>query len=984
EANLFFGREREARQLLARVISERLVLFYAQSGAGKSSLIHTRLIPQLEAADFTVLPVGRVSGELPAGVAAVDNIYAFNLRLSLDQSQRDPNRLSHLPLSDFLARLTMSADGQRWYYDETAGQEPAGAGDNESPYVLIIDQFEEIITTHVAYWSQREDFFRQLDRAMAVEPLLWVVLTLREDYVAALEPYAPLLADRLRARFYMERMSVDAALQAITRPAKLGDRPFAPGVAETLVDNLRQVHIPGQTGTHPGQYVEPVQLQVVCYKLWDSLKSRPANPISAADLQAAGDVDTALAEFYEQVVETTVAQTGVPEITLRRWFGQQLITEAGSRGTVNQGEQHTAGLPNRTVELLANQYLLHAEIRSGGIWYELVHDRFVEPIVQANRAWDERRLARNPLAKARQTWLAGGRSPAKLLRGAALKEAKAYAEAYPADTTADERQFLEESSQRLNPLATVVQLWLEGERKPDLLLRGRQLTEARAFAADNPGDLAADELEFLRASERQVELEQEQAVQAARRRRYAVITASVIIIWLAALLIWAIRNETVARREQAIAEVAQKTAVAAQRAAESDRAAANAARATAEAREAEAVFARATAYARATEVKVAEIQANKVAKALADSLAALLPTEMPPTPTPTPIIALLPTPTPPPLLPTPTSTPTPTATADQTATVQIAQTRLAEVRATETAAPRPVSPSGKLVFISNRFSNDKSVGHLFTMNADGSDLRQLTRDIASEPNYSAIADKIIYSKPQFGNIVALFTIRPNGAEEQGIDEQFWDNWEPVFAPDGLRLAFNSSRENRDWEIYSRNLDGSDLRWLNCGSNAPAEFPELLKWAPAWSPDGKKIAFVVSAERSQYAGQASIWVMDAAGANCQPLTGLPGAVDKYPDWSPDGRQIVFVSNRNGAFELFIMDAEGRNQRQAPTPAKFPQHINYPAWSPDGNWFTFSASTTPGDSTPDDIFVMTIAGQHLTNLTNGAPGQNENWYSDWIED
>ena len=69
QSSLFFGRESEARDLLARVVSERLLLFYAQSGAGKSSLINTRLIPQLQEEGFAVLPVGRVSGELPAGVS---------------------------------------------------------------------------------------------------------------------------------------------------------------------------------------------------------------------------------------------------------------------------------------------------------------------------------------------------------------------------------------------------------------------------------------------------------------------------------------------------------------------------------------------------------------------------------------------------------------------------------------------------------------------------------------------------------------------------------------------------------------------------------------------------------------------------------------------------------------------------------------------------------------------------------------------------
>ena len=71
ERDRFFGREREARDLLSLVIAERLTLFYAQSGAGKSSLVNTQIIPGLAAADFLVLPVARVSGEPPPGVGVV-------------------------------------------------------------------------------------------------------------------------------------------------------------------------------------------------------------------------------------------------------------------------------------------------------------------------------------------------------------------------------------------------------------------------------------------------------------------------------------------------------------------------------------------------------------------------------------------------------------------------------------------------------------------------------------------------------------------------------------------------------------------------------------------------------------------------------------------------------------------------------------------------------------------------------------------------
>src|SRR5215471_20923853 len=98
ERGRFFGREHEARDLLSLVIAERLVLFYAQSGAGKSSLLNTRLVPQLKEAGYAVLPMVRVGGELPAGVSNVDNIFIFNCLLHLAQHSGDPQRFAHMTL----------------------------------------------------------------------------------------------------------------------------------------------------------------------------------------------------------------------------------------------------------------------------------------------------------------------------------------------------------------------------------------------------------------------------------------------------------------------------------------------------------------------------------------------------------------------------------------------------------------------------------------------------------------------------------------------------------------------------------------------------------------------------------------------------------------------------------------------------------------------------------------------------------------------
>ena len=444
---LFFGREREARDLAARVVSERLLLFYAQSGAGKSSLLNTRVIPQLRDEEgFAVLPVGRVSGNLPAGVTAVDNIYLFNLMASIDQS--DPARLAHLALADFLNQL-VSDDGETWQYDAAANAAGAATGHR---YLLVLDQFEEIVTAHPERWSERSEFFSQLNQVMRSNADLWVLLTLREDYVASLDPYAPLVDGKLQGRFYMERMGVKGALAAVQEPARLAKRPFAPGVAEQLVDDLRrvQVGVAGLDGspqpTALGDYVEPVQLQIVCFGLWNRLPPGE-RPIQMEDYRAFGNVDQALTHFYEDGLAKVSQGGAVSERQSRAWFATQLITPAGTRGLVYRDAATTAGLPNAAVDQLADIYLIRAEVRGGNRYYELAHDRLLEPVQTANRRWLE--TYANPFVTPTRNWLAAGRDPTRLLDGLQLEQARTYAAANPNELLTEEREFLAESEREL-------------------------------------------------------------------------------------------------------------------------------------------------------------------------------------------------------------------------------------------------------------------------------------------------------------------------------------------------------------------------------------------------------------------------------------------------------------------------------------------------------------------------------------------------------
>ena len=101
------------------------------------------------------------------------------------------------------------------------------------------------------------------------------------------------------------------------------------------------------------------------------------------------------------------------------------------------------------------------------------------------------------------------------------------------------------------------------------------------------------------------------------------------------------------------------------------------------------------------------------------------------------------------------------------------------------------------------------------------------------------------------------------------------------------------------DIYVMNADGSGTRKLTHNALQNAE--------PAWSPDGRKIAF-----RSTRNGNRDIYVMNADGSGKRNLT-RNAAWDSRPSWSPDGRKIAFVSDRDGRLEAHVMNADGSGQR-----------------------------------------------------------------------
>ena len=262
--------------------------------------------------------------------------------------------------------------------------------------------------------------------------------------------------------------------------------------------------------------------------------------------------------------------------------------------------------------------------------------------------------------------------------------------------------------------------------------------------------------------------------------------------------------------------------------------------------------------------------------------------------------------------------------------------------------------SGQIVFQSDRDGD----WEIYVMNADGSNLRQLTHNDAADeyPVWSPDGRKIAFKSNRDGNF-EIYIMGADGRRQSRLTTHPANDADPAWSPDGTRLAFHSDRVS-NLEIYLMNADGSgqEEQFTNTiGKNGLA----------AWSPDGEKLAYT----GNRYMGW-NVYVTTLDQTEDVRLTDGHGAC--RPDWSPDGQYLAYVSQKaDGKGDIWVMKPDGSDPVQLTTDAE--QYDYYPEWSPDGKYLAYA-------KTPDkkrgnwEIYVMTADGKHHRQLTH-HPARDE---------
>jgi TolB protein len=268
------------------------------------------------------------------------------------------------------------------------------------------------------------------------------------------------------------------------------------------------------------------------------------------------------------------------------------------------------------------------------------------------------------------------------------------------------------------------------------------------------------------------------------------------------------------------------------------------------------------------------------------------------------------------------------------------------LEATSTPTPRPVrrtpQPTSQPELTGKLIVHTRNGGEFYTINADGTDLRRITD--GEDATWSPDGRRIAFAR--WREPRGVWVVNADGSEEQRVFAWSDARW-PSWSPDSTQILFSRQYGGRTDEVQ-RCFRGfcftipAQPHWklgiigLNGGAFDEPPGPDL-SLAPSWAPSGKDIV---------YAGQNGLWVQSPDRAVSYQLT--QDARDTSPAWSPDGSRVAFSRHQHDHWEIYVVDAGGHNlKRLTDTPVRFDGVVGNSvaaAWSPNGQYIAFLTDRT----------------------------------------
>lgn len=232
----------------------------------------------------------------------------------------------------------------------------------------------------------------------------------------------------------------------------------------------------------------------------------------------------------------------------------------------------------------------------------------------------------------------------------------------------------------------------------------------------------------------------------------------------------------------------------------------------------------------------------------------------------------------------------------------------------ETITGKPGFANTKIAFVATRTGRKE----IYTADADGSNVQQLTRDnsISVAPTLSADGTKLAYTGYQSG-YADVYLIQLGSGARQRIVKFPGTNSGAAFSPDGGRIALSVSKDGNP-ELYVTNASGGGASRLTRSRGVES--------SPCWSPDGSEIIY-----SSDETGSPQLRRISSGGGASRALsTGYTYCTE--PDWSPDGKKIAFNVRQSGEFAVAVLDLETNATRivatgQNPVWARNSRHLLY---------------------------------------------------------